>query len=71
MAALDCSSVVFSFAEVLYVVPFTYSTNDDYSDAVQACSKQFMPAASREQSALQCECECPGGAASTPSDACF
>ena len=38
--SLHCT-LFLGFAEVLYVVPFTCTTNEDHSDAVQACSAQL------------------------------
>ncbi len=43
----------FKLAEVLYVVQFTCSTDNDYSDAVQSAACSYMPAASREHPGME------------------
>ena len=50
----------FSFAEVLFVAQFKFSTNEDYSDAMQALQRAVMPLPRRAtatawQAASRCE----------------
>ena len=52
-ALLHCT-LVFRLAAELYVVPFTYSTNDDYSDAVQVLQPAVMPLPRRASTQVGC-----------------